>query len=75
MLEDSEKNSHLLKMHVKHLNNTDSRNAESSNISKVICYMIYDLQCECKARLINISRHLIISFIILQTCTFKLAGV
>lgn len=74
MLDDSEKSSSLLKMHVKHLNNTDSRNAENGTISKVICYMICDLQCESVTRLINISRHLIISFVILQACTFKLAS-
>lgn len=74
MLDDSEKSSHLLKMYVKHLNNTDSRNAESGNTSKTIHYMVYDLKCECVTRLINISQCLIISFVILQVRTFRLAS-
>ena len=62
-------------MPVKYLNNTEPRNAKSGNNSKVICYMICDLKCEYVTRLINISRHLITSLIILKTCTFKLAKV
>lgn len=56
----------LKMMHVKYLNNTDSRNARRGNISKLLCYMICDLKCECVIRLRNIGRHLIISFIILK---------
>lgn len=36
---------------------------------------ICDLTCEWVTRLINTSRHLIISFIILKSCTLKLAKV